>query len=772
LVFDYADLFSEVGASLADAALSKEALRFYEAIEGMDEYSTDATVHLAMAKCYRALQLDKKAEECYRLAIRNDDKTVEARVQLAKLLEELKRPEEAYKYVSEAVLLERRKIQAKIGKAAPGARGNLMHLDSTKKRVQFNRATRVQIPNLEVLAQKHPRVAALATEDSSPARGSPPAEGFGTSRPQRERDRKRRLSEVDPTTRGTHPRKAPKSMDAEAERDGTAQTLYNTLLVYQDGMRKGDSSATEAWLDAADTLLRDFRSNRVFYPWERHQRFLGYTQDALRMSNRRKHLKQSDTEEMTVMAQRLHSTLTTAESGAPPSVIPTTYRGLSFASWLDIFLEYAFVSAKIGDAAESYDALTSATDANVFYHSKSGMSIIHAVYFTCALLLHDEETLLNIARVFISGGSTTHNLSPSTPRPTHNAPSTANALPFRHQSSIYAILARAHSHKNPVTWYNAGPNQKYILRQIKQMDTHLQTLRPSDPSSAAPGAPNSTIMSSFDLPITLMYGHMLSTAASHTNALAYYLRAYSINPSHPLILLSIALAYIHWSLKRQAGNRHYLILQGSYFLNKYHTLRSQSALLHERQEAEYNVGRVWHMLSCTELAIPHYEKALSLGKEMDEEAAKRRAVREATKAIRAGLSVQDIIEKAGAAYSDTVDDGGPQAKAHISLQLTPEEMAIAEEKIAQYRQTHSKGKSSHAHQNTQNGSLTPAISSEANREHSNGIEFPKDEDKEDESEAFTESFTSHAALCLALIYAGSSSAERAREITDEWLTLC
>jgi hypothetical protein len=119
-----------------------------------------------------------------------------------------------------------------------------------------------------------------------------------------------------------------------------------------------------------------------------------------------------------------------------------------------------------------------------------------------------------------------------------------------------------------------------------------------------------------------------------------------------------------------------------------------------------------------------------------------------------------------------VDDGGPQAKAHISLQLTLKEMAIAEEKIAQYRQTHSKGKSSHAHQNTQNGSLTPAISSEANRENSNGIEFPKGEDEEDENEAFTESFTSHAALCLALIYAGSSSAERAREITEEWLTLC
>jgi general transcription factor 3C polypeptide 3 (transcription factor C subunit 4) len=740
LVFDFADLFIEVAQSLADAGLYKEALRYYAPIEGMDEYASAATVLMAMAKCYRSAGMLTEAERCNRQAVTNDEKSIEARVQFAKLLEDMKRPEEAYQFVSEAVILEREKLEEQSGKATRSVRKSLVQLNNMQQRVRLNRVTRVHAENLQSFAEMPSHRSQSAVEDSTtstpPPAPTPDISSFNALSAGRPRGkRKVRLLLNDPTSPASHPRKAPPPLDPEIENDETILDLYNRLLTSQDAMRTGDPVARENWLDAADTLLRDFRSNRIFYPWERHQKFLGYSKDALRQTNRRKHIKESEASQISAaalnnMAERLHSTISASgHAPVPQHHIPTTYRGLSFNTWLSIFLEYAFENAKLHDRHEAYEALTAATDANVFWHSKPSMSQIHIVYFTCALLLSDEETLMNISRVFISGGSTAHNLTPSTPKPTHNPPASgASTQPVRHQSLIYAILARLHAHKNPTSWYNAGPNQKYILRQIKQMDTHLSATISSLPPTVSSATREATIASTFDLPLVLMYGHVLSTASSHTNALAYYLRCYAVAPSHPLVLLSTALAYIHWALKRQAGNRHYLILQGSFFLQKYLSIRSNSTHIEEKIEAEFNVGRAWHMLSLNDLAVSHYEKVLQLGREMKK---RNVAIKAAKKAVAGGLSIQEMVNKAGAAFF---------GESGVDITLTAEEMALAERKIAAHKE----------------------FLAEAEAQKDDGV----DQEEEDDG---GEDYTREAAMALTQIYAGNGSIEKAREITHQWL---
>ena len=96
----------------------------------------------------------------------------------------------------------------------------------------------------------------------------------------------------------------------------------------------------------------------------------------------------------------------------------------------------------------------------------------------------------------------------------------------------------------------------------------------------------------------------------------YFYRAYSVDPTHPLINLSIALGYIHHALKRQSDNRHALIMQGLSFLLAYHDTRVASELLFQRQEATYNVGRTFHMLGLADLATRYYEKCLEYSIEM------------------------------------------------------------------------------------------------------------------------------------------------------------
>jgi general transcription factor 3C polypeptide 3 (transcription factor C subunit 4) len=90
-----------------------------------------------------------------------------------------------------------------------------------------------------------------------------------------------------------------------------------------------------------------------------------------------------------------------------------------------------------------------------------------------------------------------------------------------------------------------------------------------------------------------------------------------------MINLSLALGYIHHALKRQSENRHYLIMQGLSFLFVYYDLRHSSVCLQEKQEADFNVARAYHMLGLTHLAIPYYQECLELSQELYDSESKR-----------------------------------------------------------------------------------------------------------------------------------------------------
>ena len=100
----------------------------------------------------------------------------------------------------------------------------------------------------------------------------------------------------------------------------------------------------------------------------------------------------------------------------------------------------------------------------------------------------------------------------------------------------------------------------------------------------------------------------------------YFLRGLSLDPNNASIKLSLALAYVHWAIKRQAENRHHILAQGFAFLTEYYEQRSQvEGTSYEKQEAEYNVARMYHLLGLVDLAIPHYEICLQFGSQIIEE---------------------------------------------------------------------------------------------------------------------------------------------------------
>lgn len=183
------------------------------------------------------------------------------------------------------------------------------------------------------------------------------------------------------------------------------------------------------------------------------------------------------------------------------------------------------------------------------------------------------------------------------------------------------------------SWYNGGPSQKFVLRLIKAMDFALLgkegrlmykfgDQERSGYTRGGQGDGNPEGITDVNVALLAMYGHVLASGGAYLNALNYYFRAYSIEPSDAILNFSIAIAYMQHAMKRQSENRQYQIQQGLAFLHRYHELRTRADIAIQVQEAEFNVARVWHMLGLFHLALPAYERVLSLRERVCTERAK------------------------------------------------------------------------------------------------------------------------------------------------------
>lgn len=73
--------------------------------------------------------------------------------------------------------------------------------------------------------------------------------------------------------------------------------------------------------------------------------------------------------------------------------------------------------------------------------------------------------------------------------------------------------------QSPISWYTAGPTQKFVLRQIKAMDAEQSATlsRTMGGGSALNTASTSDV--DLDVCILMLYGHILFSSTSYTYAL-------------------------------------------------------------------------------------------------------------------------------------------------------------------------------------------------------------------------------------------------------------
>ncbi|KAH8909961.1 TPR-like protein, partial [Coniochaeta sp. PMI_546] len=359
----------------------------------------------------------------------------------------------------------------------------------------------------------------------------------------------------------------------EIERKNAMLEKYRAAMDLKPQVAAGDQEAMARWMSVAKDLVDDFRSSKQFFPWDKYVRFMGYntilSTDAI----------PAKSSKLAAMAARLQQNLAPVE-GQDPAQLPPALRhdhyGIPFEEWLDLLLDYALNLTVANQVEEAYVVLLSARDSVVF-KSRDHAFLIHITWALCAVYAGDEEQCVHIARFFMR-----------------------DYMPGTDSYRLFAAMVRLC--QAPPSWYTSGPGQKFILRQIKLMDK----------ASVSEGDVNT---SQLDVCLLTLYGHILYTSQSYPYALSYFMRAASIDPTNPMINLSLGIGYIQYALKRQAPNRQYLITQGFAFFQKYYHHRMASPYAGERQEAKFNMGRAYHILGLGHLAVKYYREVLDESRE-------------------------------------------------------------------------------------------------------------------------------------------------------------
>ena len=610
-IVDYADLFRDTGFELKSNEDYTNAIRFLEPLQDVPDYQ-DTTFYMTLGDCYVALGRLTDAEDCYNVIVNDNEDEWEARIALAKLYEKQDRGQEALPLIDRVIQLGRvdalRKGNINVGPQPP----------SQMSRKQGG--------------QNRDRTTVLGAEEASSANGSRDSAGpQATPRPQPLGPSKRkRLGRKEgllgiPSIDTLRRRNGSDMVEDLRNMDQRIKANWETLLSSRQDVDKGDEEGTRSWVQAAGSMVDDFRSMRIFNPGrDKHVKFTGYGKQTRLLS------------EMEAMRDRLQADdLSPSPSQQPMNNdgIPDDFHDITFQQWLDIFCEYAMHLARDGNRETCFDILQTGNNLNVFYHSPPFTQQIHATWLSCALILNDEQQLNTVCRWYMSTFPHSHG-------------------PYQ----LFLAVSRLHAGSNP-NWFNSGPTQKFLLRAIKAMDYHLltpterehYTYTAQEISSYTNGGKREANWMNFpghDPGLLALYGHVMSVAGSWNSALNYYFRALALVPRDVTLNLCIGLAYVQNALKRQSENRHYGILQGLGFLNRYYELRTTGRLAgHDgadgavreekgrgevqvpavhKQEAEYNLARAWHLLGLTHHAVRGYEKCLALSGQVREEQKRRR----------------------------------------------------------------------------------------------------------------------------------------------------
>lgn len=323
--------------------------------------------------------------------------------------------------------------------------------------------------------------------------------------------------------------------------------------------------------------------------------------------------------------------VTNASDPDHSALIETSFRGLSFDEWIELFMKCAFLLTKTGDAKKAIEMLqhcaTSLICAGPFEHRKFAL---HLARTSCALHARDFHNAEDSVRELLYRWQF------------NNTPIRIQMM-LGHVTGFYGLdayidprLAKMVSRRmrtqsalvHGMPWLSSGPERRYVVKEklndgrqkgaghldrdelpsededgIGEGDDDDEADVDEDVDHSRDDAREATgkiFRASSDNPthagqhlqgpagaepmptkpnpvMELHYASFLLATSQYQGALAYSLRAYHRVPEDPLANLMAGVASFARMSNRQADNRHHLFVQGLTFLTAYSRLRRQTS---------------------------------------------------------------------------------------------------------------------------------------------------------------------------------------------------
>lgn len=375
----------------------------------------------------------------------------------------------------------------------------------------------------------------------------------------------------------------------QIEENATKRVLdkFNRMNKLQDAINKGHKVAASAWMKLASQLIEMFVEVRSLFPKSKRSSSKGITtfkrtiplelDDKLtRLYNLYEGITQNDHAKQEVNSQK-------------------EFRGLDYDQWLYIFVQYAMLLRQFdNNLEEAIQIINIAQEVRVFVQNKKRLMILRVMHLILAVVQEDYPvTVPNCVRWLLVSAQ----FSPT----------------------IYDIFMCCFS-SGIAAWasFSNYNHQKYFLRHVKAYDSLLT-------STKILGAANVTAdvkklkLTREHPQLLYIYASLLGSNRSYSSPIVYLTRAYREYYNDPTICLMLGLAHVHRSMQRNSSNRHIQVLQGLSYFMEYRELRLKSATVYERQEIEYNYGRLFQMIGLPTLAIKHYKAVLDLHQEIKDD---------------------------------------------------------------------------------------------------------------------------------------------------------
>ncbi|KIW02795.1 hypothetical protein, variant [Verruconis gallopava] len=308
-VYEYPDLFREIGDALREEELHQDALRFYEPIQRQTQ-SIDSRFYFDIAICYQALGREeevKRTMEALRL-FKRGARDANFYVGLAKLYQSQGREKDMQYLVRQ--LRRMGKSDLVLAAGLPLPRGT-------------TRAERGQT---------------VADDDQSESGDDISHEG-SDFRPLRARSGRVRKD---------------KRLERQKFREGVVRNLYDQLLELSKGLADQDPDAVTDWTNLADQLMDEFKTEKLFFPRERATKFTGF-----------------ERWQRTVTVPEGDAVF--RESPDSEKEVPQFYCNIHFDEWLDVLLQLALQHARNGQKDLCWDVMKTVQSANIFLHEPERM---------------------------------------------------------------------------------------------------------------------------------------------------------------------------------------------------------------------------------------------------------------------------------------------------------------------------------------------------------------------------------------------------------------